>query len=86
MKVWLLKTADQKHSVTIRAATAEKARALASKVFSKSWNHPEYDENEEDMPFESAPWGNIDWHDIQAVSCTYQSDDLSNTEGVLNIQ
>ena len=80
MRVWILKPINDKGSVTIRAESEGRAREIAHNAFSA----PPMDE-EDDQQFQPMAWASIAWIDHNAVSCTYESDDLSKEEGILNI-
>jgi hypothetical protein len=80
MKVWILTPKGQSRTVKIRAETEERARQIAYHAFSE----PSPTDDKDDI-FQPSKWAGIDWKNINAVSCVYETDDISNIEGIINV-
>jgi cation transport regulator ChaB len=85
MKVWKLTPIGQNLGVTIRAETEERARTIANTAFSAMPKTENDEDDKEDDNYQPSTWGKFAWHDINAVSCIYQRDDLSGQEGILSV-
>jgi hypothetical protein len=80
MKVWKLSpTGDSSGKngyIRIRAENETRAREIAEQAFAKS----------KVKTMHSAVWSTLDWTDTNLVQCINESEDMSKTEGILDIQ
>ncbi|MCS5712070.1 hypothetical protein [Candidatus Berkiella aquae] len=82
MKVWKLSpkgqiTDAEPGYVRIRAHSEKRARDIAEETFEHS--------NTKTM-IHKTNWADLDWHDTTAIECLLEEDDLSSTEGILDVE
>ncbi len=81
MKVWKLSPKSENPSnkngyIRIRAESEQRAREIAEETFAKS----------KVKSIHSAIWSTLDWKDRDLVECINESEDMSKTAGILDIQ
>jgi len=81
MKVWKLSPKGQNETskngyIRVRAQTEQRAREIARQIFAKS----------KVKTMHSVVWSTLDWSDESLVECLNESEDISNSEGILDIQ
>lgn len=81
MKVWKLSPKSQNANgkteyIRLRAPTEQRAREMAEAAFAKS----------KVKSLHSAVWSTLNWEDPNLVECTNESEDMSGSEGILDIQ
>lgn len=62
--------------VTIRAENEKRAREIAQKAFGKT---------KVGTHIHSTNWASLDWSNPDVVRCLYQADDVSGTEGIIDM-
>lgn len=81
MKVWKLSPKSENLNngngyIRIRAENEQRAREIAEKTFAKS----------KVKTIHAQAWSTLNWEDKNLVECINESDDMSGTEGILDIQ
>ncbi|MBS0288537.1 MAG: hypothetical protein JSS07_00700 [Proteobacteria bacterium] len=77
MNIWKLSPKHAKGYVRIRASSEARAREIAHATFAIS---------KADKMIHNVNWSQILWQNQDQVDCELESDDLSNTEGILDIE
>ncbi|MBS0285769.1 MAG: hypothetical protein JSR17_00210 [Proteobacteria bacterium] len=76
MKIWKLSPKEDNGYVRVRAETEARAREIAYQKFVSSKAH---------KTIHNKDWSKLAWNDKNQVTCELEDDDISNTEGFLDI-
>lgn len=76
MKIWKLSPKDNNGYVRIRANTEARAREIAYEKFAHSNVH---------HAIHKTDWSKLAWNDQNQVTCELEDEDISDTEGFLDI-
>lgn len=76
MITWKLTPKNGKGYVRIRAATEDRAREIA---------HDRFANTNVNKAIHTVSWNELDWKNPNEVICTREEDDMSKTEGILDI-
>jgi hypothetical protein len=76
MKIWKLSPLQSNGYVRISADSEARAREIALKEFGNT---------KVNKMIHSKAWSDIAWNDPNMVTCKYENEDMSKTEGILDI-